>query len=80
MEFSRLLEWVAFPFSRGLPDPGIEPRSPAFQADSLPTEPSGKPMEAGDGCKRRYEEQNYILREKEINLTYRWLFLNGQIK
>ena len=26
-----------------LPDPGIEPRSPAFQADSLPTELSGKP-------------------------------------
>ena len=24
-------------------DPGIEPRSPAFQADSLPSEPPGKP-------------------------------------
>ena len=24
------LEWVAFPFSRGLPNPGIEPRSPAL--------------------------------------------------
>ena len=28
----------------GLPDPGIEPRSPALQADSLPSEPPGKPM------------------------------------
>ena len=28
----------------GLPDPGIEPRSPALQADSLPSEPSGKPI------------------------------------
>ena len=27
-----------------LPNPGIEPRSPAFQADSLPSEPPGKPM------------------------------------
>ena len=27
-----------------LPNPGIEPRSPAFQADSLPTELSGKPL------------------------------------
>ena len=27
-----------------LPDPGIEPRSPALQADSLPLEPSGKPI------------------------------------
>ena len=25
-----------------LPDPGIEPRSPALQTDSLPSEPSGK--------------------------------------
>ena len=26
------------------PDPGIEPRSPALQADPLPSEPSGKPI------------------------------------
>ena len=26
-----------------LPDPGIEPESPALQADSLPSEPPGKP-------------------------------------
>ena len=26
-----------------LPNPGIEPTSPALQADSLPAEPSGKP-------------------------------------
>ena len=31
---ARILEWVAIPFSRGLPDPGIEPGSPTFQADS----------------------------------------------
>ena len=30
----RILEWVAIPFSRGLPDPGIEPGSPALQANS----------------------------------------------
>ena len=41
----RILEWVAYPFSRDLPDPGIELGSPALQADSLPTEPSGKPRE-----------------------------------
>ena len=27
----------------GLPNPGIEPRSPTLQADSLPAEPQGKP-------------------------------------
>ena len=35
---ARILEWVAFPFSRNLPNPGIEPGSPALQADSLPAE------------------------------------------
>ena len=30
-----------------LPDSGIEPRSPAFQADSLPSEPSGTPHYGG---------------------------------
>ena len=35
--------WSGFPFPspRDLPDPGMEPRSPALQADSLPTEPPG---------------------------------------
>ena len=32
-----------------LPNPGIEPRSPELQADSLPSEPSGKPMNTGVG-------------------------------
>ena len=38
-----ILEWVAVPFSRGSSNPGIKPRSPTLQADSLPTEPQGKP-------------------------------------
>ena len=46
---ARILEWVAFPFSRDLPNPGIEPRSPALQADSLPVEPQGKPKNTGVG-------------------------------
>ena len=33
---------IAIPFSKGLPNPGIAPRSPALQADSLPSEPQGK--------------------------------------
>ena len=41
MEFSRQEYWSGLPFpSPGdLPDPGIEPRSPALQVDSLPSEP-----------------------------------------
>ena len=38
----RTLEWLAYPFLVDLPDPGIEPGSPALQVDSLPTELSGK--------------------------------------
>ena len=41
---ARILKWVAFPFSRDLPNPGIKPRFPTFQADSLPAEPQGKPI------------------------------------
>ena len=40
---ARILEWVAFPFSRDLSNPGIELRSPTLQVDSLPAEPPGKP-------------------------------------
>ena len=36
-----ILEWAAFPFSRNLPNSGVQPRSPAFQSDSLPAEPQG---------------------------------------
>ena len=44
MGFSREEYWGGLPFpSPGdLPDPGIEPRSPALQEDSLPTELGGK--------------------------------------
>ena len=45
MEISRQEYWSGLPVpSPGdLPDPGTEPGSPAFQADSLPFEPPGKP-------------------------------------
>ena len=43
MGFSRQEYWggLPFPSPRDLPDPGIEPESPALQADSLPTELRG---------------------------------------
>ena len=37
---ARIVEWVAISFSRDLPNPGIEPGSPALQAD-LPYEVPG---------------------------------------
>ena len=51
MGFSRQECWSGLPFpSPGdLPDPGIEPQSPALQADSLRAEPQGKPKNTGVG-------------------------------
>ena len=40
---TRILEWVAMPSSGDFPDPGIEPRTSALQADSLLSERPGKP-------------------------------------
>ena len=49
MGFSRQEHWSGLPFPSpgGLPNPGIEPRSPALPADSLPSEPPGKPQALG---------------------------------
>ena len=51
MEFSRPEGWVAIPSSPpgDLPNPGMEPRSLALQADSLPAEPPGNPKNTGVG-------------------------------
>ena len=46
---ARIVEWVAFPFSRGSSQPRDWTRSPALQADSLPAEPQRKPKNIGVG-------------------------------
>ena len=46
---ARILEWVAIPFSRDVPNPEIQPGSPALQADSLPDSlPSEPPRKSQD--------------------------------
>ena len=49
MKFSRPEYWNGLPFSSpgDLPNPGIKPRSPTLQVDSLPSEPPGKPKNTG---------------------------------
>ena len=44
--FSRQEYWSGLPCPPpgDLPDPGTKPGSPALQADSLPSEPPGKPL------------------------------------
>ena len=64
----RILEWVAIPSPEDLPDPGIEFRSPALQADSLPFEPLGKPPKSSN---------SYIL----VSLSYKtWISNRLQVK
>ena len=44
---ARILEWVAIPFSKDLPDPGTEPMSlmtPALAGGFFTVEPPGKPF------------------------------------
>ena len=86
---ARILEGVVFPFSRGsfqsshspgdLPNPGIKPRSPALQADSLPAEPQGKSNNAEVGSlsllQQIFQTQEYnwgLLHFRQI--LYQWRY------
>ena len=75
MEFSRPESWQLFPSPRDLPNPGIESRSLALQADSLPTEPPGKPCNSNNAYKFLFhhlhftDEEMGSYEEKEITQT-----------
>ena len=58
-----ILEWIPPPGD--LPNPGIEPRSPALQVDSLPAEPQGKPKTTGAGSLSLLQQ---IFPTQELNL------------
>ena len=64
-----ILQWVAVSFSRG----SSQPRSPAFQADSLPAEPQGKPKNTEVGSLSLLQQ---IFPTQELDqglLHYRWI-------
>ena len=64
MEFSRQEYWSGLPFpSPGdLPDPGLEARSPALRADTLPSEPPGnQPENPKDLIKKLLELTNSLM-------------------
>ena len=65
MEFSRQEFWSGLPFpsTRDLPNPGTEPRSPALQADSLPSELPGK---------HRYQTRVF-----HVSCISRWVFITS---
>ena len=64
MGFSRQEYWSGLPFpSPGdLPDPGIEPGSPALEADALTSEPQGSPTGEKNG-----KPQQYTCHENPMN-------------
>ena len=70
MEFSRQEYWSGWPFpSPGdLPDPGIKPSYPTLQADSLLTEPPGKPRQSiKEGIKRQWGKQARFYLEYRVS-------------
>ena len=73
---ARILEWVAISFSRGSSNPGIEPRSPASQADSLPSEPPGKPLLK---VKCLQLAKNNTLRTTSTFLTFSLYYFCGSV-
>ena len=62
IEVSRQEYWSGLPFPSpaDLPNPGIQPRSPALQADSLPSEPPGKPIDSQCNAKNKYINKTHI--------------------
>ena len=81
MEFSRQEYWSGLPFSSpgDLLDPGIKHGSPTLQADSLLSEPPGKPFEGLVALKGYKLENNtsifYSLIHSSINLSrMSWAF------
>ena len=55
-----------FPSPGDLPNPGIKPRSPALQMDSLPAEPQGKPKNTGVGSLSLLQGWGGLLEKGEI--------------
>ena len=71
MEFFRQEYWSGLPFPSGdRPNPGIKPGSPALEADSLPSEPPGKPYISVYICHTHI--YIHIEREKEREKEIYW--------
>ena len=66
--FSRQEDWSGFPFPspRYLPNPGIKSRSPAFQADSLSSEPVWITTNCGKILRGRNTRSPYLPPEKPV--------------
>ena len=72
-EFSRPEYWRGSPSPGDLLNPGIEPSSPALQANSLPSEPQGKPRTKTGGAQILKEiSPEYALEELLLKLKLQY--------
>ena len=74
--------WSGYPIpSPGdLPNPGIKPRSPTLQANSLPAEPQGKPKSAGVVTLSLLQRIFLTQESNRDHLHCMWFFINWAIR
>ena len=73
---ARILEWVAMPSSGDLPYPGIEPRFPSVQVDSLAAESPGN---SGEFIKFKKCSQKRMFIEYLLNINHFVKYSTGLI-
>ena len=76
---ARILEWVAISYSRGSPNPEIEPESPALKPDSLPSEPPGKPCITHRGTVFPPTCKTAVAGKRMLLQRYRYLQITWQL-
>ena len=72
MGFSKQEHWSGLPCSPpgDLPSRGMEPRSPTLQADSLHSEPPGKPKNTGVGSLSLLPEKGFPTQESNWGILH----------
>ena len=76
MGFPRQEYWSGLPIlsPKGLPNPGVEPRSPALQADALLTEIPGKPKDQWFNSMKKAMEERDCVGKNPLIVTMDWIW------
>ena len=76
---ARILEWLPLPSPGDFPDPGIKPRSPALQAESLSFEPPGKSKPEHLTARQDFPEFSFLSHWNQQHLKYHLLCQLGSL-